>query len=193
MKKVSDKQREILAFVETFSNDHGYSPSVREICAGVRLRSPSTVHTHLKSLQKAGLIRKDDHKTRALAPVHDSHSVQIIGKVTAGQPIFAHEEVLGTLSYRVPSPKDYFALEVRGDSMIDAGILDGDYVVVRKQNSADSGQIVVALLSDEATVKRLQIKNGEVWLMPENPNYRRIDGSDCTILGLVTAVVREIS
>lgn len=194
MKKISAKQQEILNFIEVYTKDHGYPPSVREICAAVSLRSPSTVHAHLKTLNERGVIVKDNRKTRALSfPGRDltQNGVPIVGRVTAGAPILAFEEEKGQLPYMPAAPGEYFALEVRGDSMEGAGILDGDYVVVNKQNVARSGQIVVALLEDEATVKRFKREDGEVWLLPENPSYQPIDGSGCTILGLVISVVRE--
>ena len=193
MKKISAKQQAILDFIEEYTRDHGYPPSVREIGAAVNLRSPSTVHTHLKTLSERGLIVKDEHKTRAISFPGRSitRGVPILGRVTAGTPIFAFEEDRGEITYMPEQPGDYFALEISGDSMINAGILDGDYVVVNKQNTARHGQIVVALLEDEATCKRLHRENGEIWLMPENPAYDPINGRDCTILGLVVSVVRE--
>lgn len=194
MGKSSDKQQKILDFIGWFTREHKYPPSVREIGAAVGLRSPSTVHMHIKALTEKGLLRKDANKTRALilpdAEVEDI-GVPILGRVTAGTPILAFEDNCGTLAYRPNGDGDFFALEIRGDSMIGAGILDGDYVVVRKQSNARNGQIVVALLEDEATVKRLMRGDGEIWLLPENPRYEPIDGSYCQILGVVTSVVRE--
>lgn len=196
MKKLSSKQQEIYDYIISFTKDHGYPPSVREIGSAVGLRSPSTVHTHLKSLKAMGYIRKDDRKTRAISvgvdAERETEGIPILGSVTAGQPIFAVEEDLGTLPITASRPGDYFALKVRGESMRGAGILDGDVVVVKKQQAADSGQIVVALLEDEATVKRLYRNKGEIWLMPENPDYEPIDGSECSILGVVKKVVRDL-
>ena len=191
-KKMSGKQREIYDFIVSFSKDHGYPPSVREIGSAVGLRSPSTVHTHLKTLKSLGYIRKDDRKTRAICADSEPAGIPILGAVTAGKPIFAVEEEIGTLPITTSRPGDYFALKVKGESMRGAGILDGDVVVVKKQQAADSGQIVVALLEDEATVKRLYRNNGEIWLMPENPAYEPIDGSECSILGVVKKVVRDL-
>ena len=187
------KQEEIYKHIIGFTEENGYPPSVREICAAVNLKSPSTVHSHLRKLELAGLISVDSNKTRAIRVKKPrSAGVPIIGTVTAGQPILAFEDTIGTLSYIPDGFGEYFALEVKGDSMINAGILDGDHVVVRQQQTASHGEIVVALIEDEATVKRLWRKNGEMKLMPENPDYEPIDGTECSILGRVTAIVREI-
>ncbi|MDR0293511.1 MAG: transcriptional repressor LexA [Oscillospiraceae bacterium] len=194
MKKTSVKQQRILDFVEQFTREHKYPPSVREIGAAVGLRSPSTVHAHIKALTEKGFLQKDDRKTRALSiPGRDltASGVPILGRVTAGMPILAFEDDRGVLAYQPPGGGDYFALEVRGDSMAGIGILDGDYVVVRKQPTARNGQVVVALLEDEATVKRLSRDNGEIWLLPENPAYDPIAADNCDILGVVASVVRE--
>lgn len=194
MKKMSAKQQRILDFIEQFTREHKYPPSVREIGAAVGLRSPSTVHAHIKALTEKGFLQKDDRKTRALSlPGRDltSDGIPILGKVTAGMPILAFEEDRGALCYRPPGGGDFFALEVRGDSMSGIGILDGDFVVVRKQSTARNGQVVVALLEDEATVKRLKRDNGEIWLLPENPEYKPIAGDGCDILGIVASVIRE--
>lgn len=198
MTKLSAKHRKIYDYIVSFTEENGYSPTVREICAAVGLRSPSTVHLHLKTLQEAGLIRRDENKMRSIqinfegSPLQHNRQVPILGVVTAGLPITAVEEVEGYLPYLPEmSPVDHFALRVRGDSMVNAGILDGDLVVVHRQQYADSGEIVVALLGDEATVKRLRREQGQVWLMPENENYAPIDGNDCAILGRVRAVIRE--
>jgi len=192
-KKMGDKQRKIYEYILSFSAEHGYPPSVREIGDAVGLRSPSTVHSHINALVARGLINKDNHKTRALTlpggamPGH----VPILGDVTAGAPILAYEQQKGHVRYNPDSSGEHFALLVLGESMLNAGILDGDYVIVRKQPTAENGQIVVALLEDEATVKRYHKNDGEVWLMPENEDYEPIDGTECEILGIVTALVRE--
>ncbi len=195
MKKISDKQRRILEYISTFSMEHGYPPSVREICAEVGLRSTSTVHTHLKRLQEAGYLEADDHKSRALAPVSGPAMVPripILGRVTAGVPILAVEEHVGYVPFEpAASGGSYYALRIRGDSMIGAAILDGDLVVVRRDTEARDGDIVIALLEDEATCKTLRITRDGVWLMPENPAYTPIDGTGCQILGVVKAVYRE--
>jgi len=186
------KQEEIHSFLVGFTEQNGYPPSVREICAAVGLKSPSTVHSHLRKLEAAGLITIENNKTRAIKIAGTRGGVPIIGRVTAGNPILAFEDERGVLPFTPAGSGEHFALEVYGDSMINAGILDGDYVVVRKQQSAIHGEIVVALLEDEATVKRLWRKDGNVRLMPENPNYEPIEGGTCQILGRVTAVVREV-
>jgi repressor LexA len=178
----------------------GYAPSVREIGAAVGLRSPSTVHFHLKRLQEQGLIEKGDFKGRAIvltdrpdAPVQPQKDrVPIVGSVAAGSPILAQECIEDYLTFDCQGrEQEYFALHVRGESMLNAGILPGDLVVVRRQSTANNGEIVVALLGDEATVKRFSRKNGEIWLMPENDAYDPIDGREAQILGKVTAVVRQ--
>jgi repressor LexA len=194
MKKASVKQQKIMEFIAQFTREHKYPPSVREIGAAVGLRSPSTVHAHLKALKEKGALLKDDRKTRSLSiPGRDltADGVPIMGKVTAGMPILAFEEDRGALAYQPPGTGDFFALEVRGDSMNGIGILNGDYVVVRKQPAARNGQVVVALLDDEATVKRLKREGGEVWLLPENPEYPAIPADGCAILGVVESVIRE--
>ncbi|MDR1668716.1 MAG: transcriptional repressor LexA [Oscillospiraceae bacterium] len=194
MGKSNEKQQKILEYIRWFTKEHKYPPSVREIGAAVNLRSPSTVHMHIKSLIEKGYLRKDANKTRALIltdAIDDDIGVPIIGRVTAGAPILAFEEQRGVLAYKPHGDGEFFALEVRGDSMINAGILDGDYVIVRKQSNARNGQIVVALLEDEATVKRLMRSDGEIWLLAENPRYEPIDGSYCQILGVVTSLVRD--
>ena len=188
------KQEEIHSYIIEFTENKGYPPSVREIGAAVNLKSPSTVHSHLRKLESAGLISIDSNKTRAIRfkKKPGGEGVPILGTVTAGSPILAFEEDLGYLPYNPGGSGEHFALTVKGDSMINAGILSGDYVIARKQQTAMHGEIVVALLDDEATVKRLWLKNGEVRLMPENPDYEPLDGGTCSILGRVTAVVREI-
>lgn len=195
MKKISAKQQRILDFIRSFSLEHGYPPSVREICAEMELRSPSTVHAHLKKLQEAGYLEPNDHKSRALAPVSGPVMVPripILGRVTAGLPILAVEEHVGYVPFEpAASGGEYYALRIRGDSMVGAGILDGDLVVVRQDVQARSGDIVIALLEDEATCKTLNVTRDGVWLMPENPNYSPIDGTGCRILGVVKAVYRE--
>lgn len=188
MGRTSNKRSEILAYLREFSAQNGYAPSIREIMQAVGLSSTASVHYHLSELQRSGEINVEGGKNRAIS-VPQSHGVPIIGVVTAGQPILAVENIEGYLPWN--GDEDCFALRVRGDSMIEAGIFDGDKVVVRPQQTAEHGQIVVALLGEEATVKRLHRKNGEIWLMPENPNYEPIDGRQAQIIGRVRAVVRE--
>lgn len=194
MKKLSPKRLEILQYLTDFTEQNGYPPSIREICEAVNLRSPSTVHAHIKVLKEGGYLEKDDRKTRAICLKNNRQSyrsVPILGTVTAGLPILAQQEVEGYVPYETGSSGELFALRVRGDSMVGAGILSGDIVIVRQQPDARSGDIVVALLGDEATVKRLLLKkDGGVWLLPENPAYEPIDGSECSILGLVVSLYR---
>ena len=190
MPRTSDKAEKILDYVNQFIQENGYSPSVREIGAAVGLRSTASVSYHLQALQDKGLLQSPGAKGRKRAIVTSARQGQIpiVGLVTAGQPILAVENQEGTLTWDAPG---CFALRVRGDSMINAGILSGDLVVVRPQQTANDGQIVVARIEDEATVKRLHRRGGEIWLMPENENYDPIDGRNAEIIGLVKAVVRE--
>ena len=193
MKQLSPMRQKILDYISAYTDDNGYPPSVREICQAVGLRSPSTVHSHLKILQDAGLLEKGEGKTRSITLKNHSSGVKkipILGVVTAGLPILMQEDILGYIPFEYHAG-EYFALRVRGDSMIGAGILEGDAVIVRRQETADNHAIVVAMLEDEATVKRLLLKKGQVGLMPENPAYDPIDGSQASILGLVVAVYRE--
>ena len=191
MPRTSDKSQQILAFVSRFIQENGYAPSVREIGAAVGLRSTASVSYHLRALQEKGLLQggESQGRKRAIATGARAGQIPVVGVVTAGVPILAVENQEGTMCW--DGDPGCFALRVRGDSMINAGILPGDKVVVRPQQTADDGQIVVARLGDEATVKRLRRRNGEVWLMPENPAYDPIDGSECELIGLVKAVVRE--
>ena len=176
--------------------EQGYAPSVREIGDAVGLKSPSTVHFHLKRLQERGLIEKGDCKGRAIVLTGrtERNRIPILGQVAAGSPILAEECIEDYLTIDCNGHEDeYFALRVRGESMLNAGILPGDLVVVHRQQTAYNGEIVVALLEDEATVKRLSRKNGEIWLLPENDAYQPIDGTHASLLGKVTAVVRQYS
>ena len=191
MPRTSDKAEMILQYVNQFIHDNGYAPSVREIGAAVGLRSTASVSYHLQALQEKGLLQAPGGKgmKRAIVTSQRPGQIPVIGVVTAGVPILAYENQEGTMSW--DGDPSCFALRVRGDSMINAGIFSGDKVVVRPQQTANDGQIVVALLGDEATVKRLRRRNGQIWLMPENDNYAPIDGTDAQIIGLVKAVVRE--
>ena len=191
MARTSNKKQEILQFLTDFIRENGYAPSVREICHAVGLQSTATVHYHLNALRDEGLISMDDLKKRTitLPNAQRADRIPVVGVVTAGVPILAVENIEGYIPWEGES--GCFALRVRGDSMIGAGILDGDKVVVRPQKTAENGEIVVALLDDSATVKRLKRKNGEVWLMPENPAYTPIDGREAQLIGRVKAVIRE--
>ena len=190
MARTSDKAQRIIEFVDSFIRENGYSPSVREIGEAVGLRSTASVSYHLQALQEKGLLQSPGAKGRKRALVTGARpgQIPIVGLVTAGQPILAVENQEGSLAWGDPS---CFGLRVRGDSMINAGILPGDTVIVRPQSYADDGQIVVARIGDEATVKRLRRRNGQVWLLPENDAYEPIDGSEAELIGLVKGVVRE--
>ena len=190
MPRTSNKAQLIMDYVNHFIQENGYSPSVREIGAAVGLRSTASVSYHLLALQDKGLLQSPGAKGRKRALVTGVRPGQIpvVGVVTAGMPILAVENQEGTIPWNDP---DCFALRVRGDSMVNAGIYSDDLVVVRPQPNADDGQIVVARIEDEATVKRLLRKNGEIWLMPENDAYEPIDGTHAEIIGIVRGVVRE--
>ena len=191
MARTSDKGEKILEFVQEFVRDNGYAPSVREIGAAVGLSSTASVSYQLKRLQEQGFLSAPNSKgvKRAIATTARAGQIPVVGVVTAGVPILAFENLEGTMAW--DGDPSCFALRVRGESMINAGILDGDKVVVRPQQSADNGQIVVARIGDEATVKRLSRKNGQVWLLPENPAFDPIDGTEAELVGVVKAVVRE--
>jgi len=205
--KSLDKQKKILEFVNRQVQEKGYPPSVREICKAVGFKSTSTVHAYLSTLEEEGLISKDPTKTRALKVIdenskslegyisdHEIENVPIVGKVTAGQPILAVENIEDTF----PVPVEFlenstsFILKVKGDSMVNAGILDGDYVIVKQQNTAANGDIVVALIEDEATVKTFYREKDHVRLQPENDSYEPIIVTDnLAVLGKVIALFRK--
>ena len=191
MARTSNKQEEILAFLTRYLEENGHGPSIREIGNAVGLRSTSTVHYHLSELKRQGKIDMDERKKRTITLPFAARGreIPIVGVVTAGFPILAQENIEGYLPWE--GDPSCFALRVRGDSMVGAGILDGDTVVVRPQPTALDGQIVVALLGDEATVKRLSLRHGDVRLLPENPAYPPLDGREASILGVVKAVLRE--
>ena len=191
MPRTSDKAQLILEYVNQFSQANGYAPSVREIGQAVGLRSTASVSYHLRQLQEKGALADSGAKgrKRAIVTAVRPGQIPVIGVVTAGLPILAVENQEGTIAW--DGDPNCFALRVRGESMIEAGILDGDKVGVRPQQTADDGQIVVALLGEEATVKRLRRRSGQIWLLPENDNYDPIDGTEAEIIGIVKAVVRE--
>ena len=198
MSKLTRKQQQIYDYIISFSQEFGYPPSVREIAQAVDLKSPSTVHFHLKGLREAGLISQAEGKTRAISITDGSHGrkdqVPLLGYVAAGSPILAEENIEEYLTFDTEGlTGEHFALTVRGESMLEAGILPGDLVVVHQQQAVRNGDIVVALFEDEATVKTFRRENGHVWLYPENssPEYQPIDGEGCAILGKVVAVVRK--
>ena len=201
MKNLTAKQQQIYDYIRSFTAEHGYPPSVREIGEAVGLSSPSTVHFHLKGLEQAGVITKAAGKTRAISmpagPVAEEaapvvNQVPVLGNVAAGSPILAQECVEDYLTFDTDGLEgEHFALRVRGESMLGAGILPDDLVVVHRQQDARNGEIVVALFEDEATVKTLSRKDGHVWLLPENPDYQPIDGTYAQIIGKVVAVVRR--
>jgi repressor LexA len=194
---LTNKQAEVFNSITRFISENGYSPSVREICAAVGLKSTSSVHAHINTLERLGYLKKNSLKNRAIAPSNTARymDVPIIGAVTAGVPMFAAESVEGYF----PLPQDFarnkalFMLTVSGDSMINAGIFDGDYVIVQRQSIANNGDIVVALLDDEATVKTYyNDKNGEIRLQPQNDAYAPIISKHIKILGKVTGLFRRL-
>lgn len=199
IKENSDKQTQIYNFLIEFTKSKGYPPSVREICQAVSLKSTSTVHGHLKRLEKKGLIYRDPTKPRALEIVELSNEekelidIPIVGKVTAGMPILATENIEDMFQIPINYVKhnnDLFILKVTGDSMIEAGILDGDLAIIEQKNIATNGDIVVALIENEATIKRFFKENGFIRLQPENKNYEPIIVKDCSILGKLVGIYR---
>ena len=197
MQELTKMQQKIYEYIAACIREQGYPPSVREIGEAVGLRSPSTVHFHLKQLEEAGVIEKGAGKGRAItlrtAP-RQENQVPVVGNVAAGSPILAEECIEDYLTFDTGGRVgEHFALRVRGESMLEAGILPGDLVVVHQQQEVKSGDIVVALFDDEATVKTFRRENGHVWLYPENSSgeYQPIDGEGCSILGRVVAVIRR--
>lgn len=198
--KITNKQKEILDYIKVCILDKGYPPAVREICEAVHLKSTSSVHSHLETLEKNGYIRRDPTKPRAIEICDDSFqavrtemvSLPVVGRVAAGQPILAEENIE---SY-FPIPAEFvpsgesFALKVKGDSMINAGIYSGDQIFVNCCNTASNGDIVVALVDDSATVKRFYKEEGHIRLQPENDTMAPIIVDDCQILGKVFGIFR---
>ncbi|MBE5768136.1 MAG: transcriptional repressor LexA [Clostridiales bacterium] len=196
-----DNQQRILDFIKSEIQQKGYPPSVREIAQAVGLKSTSTVHGHLQRLEKRGLLHRDAMKPRAMEVTGDpnftrnnSTAVPVLGRVTAGTPILAEENLEDYVA--IPDimlgDGEHFILLVKGDSMIEAGILDGDYIVVKKQQEARNGEIVVAMIDDSATVKRFYKENGRFRLQPENSSMEPIYTKEVTILGKVISLYRVI-
>ena len=194
-----DKQSEIYEFLKAYTENKGYPPSVREICEAVSLKSTSTVHGHLKRLEKKGLIKRDPSKPRALeiaelsTPKKEMISIPIVGKITAGLPILATENVEDTFSLPLDFIKhdnELFMLKVSGESMIKAGINDKDLAIIERCNDASNGDIVVALIDDSATIKRFFKEKDHIRLQPENDTMEPIIVPDCSILGKVFGVFR---
>jgi repressor LexA len=206
---LTGRQQEIWTFLTRYVDEHGYPPTVREIGEAVGLASPSTVHAHLANLERAGLIKRDPTKPRALelrrdpkpdpAQTADVHRLPLLGEIAAGGPLLAEQSVEDYVAVPEPLARggEEFLLRVKGDSMIDAGILEGDIVVVRREQTARDGEIVVALagadeLADEATVKRFFREDGRIRLQPENAALEPIYADHVQILGVVTGVFRSL-
>lgn len=193
------KQEEILEFIKMQLIDKGYPPSVREICSAVGLRSTSTVHGHLERLEKKGYIRRDPTKPRAIEVIElvsrkEMVNIPVVGTVTAGQPILAVENIEDTFSIPINFVKnnsELFMLTISGESMIEAGILDGDKVIIEKTSTAENGEIVVALIDNEATIKRFYKEKDHIRLQPENKNMEPIIVDDCRIIGKIVGLYRE--
>lgn len=198
--RITAKQQEILGYIKSEIVNKGYPPAVREICEAVHLKSTSSVHSHLETLEKNGFIRRDPTKPRAIEIIDDDFnlsrreivSVPVIGSVAAGEPIFADQNIE---SYMPILPEDMpdgpaFMLRVKGESMVNAGIFDGDRVLVRKQESAENGEIIVALVEDAATVKTFYKEDGHFRLQPENDTMEPIILDDVVVLGKVTGLFR---
>lgn len=205
MTDLTKRQREILDFIRKTRDERGYPPSVREIGEAVGLHSPSSVHAQLATLSERGYLSKDPSKPRAITvrressgiPVeqHEVRNVPVLGTIAAGGPLLAQEAIEDTLALpkQLVGSGTLFALRVRGDSMINAGIFEGDLVIVRQQSTADDGEIVAALVGDEeATVKRLGRKGGRIVLKPENDAYDPIVSDEVKILGKVVSVMRRV-
>ncbi|QSB13420.1 transcriptional repressor LexA [Natronosporangium hydrolyticum] len=206
---LTPRQRRIMEFLRNWGQEHGYPPSVREIGEAVGLVSPSSVAYQLKALERKGYLRRDPNRPRAVdvRPAHEVAEengaeplrpapayVPMLGRIAAGGPILAEEliEDVFPLPRELVGEGTLFLLQVKGDSMVDAAICDGDLVAVRQQPEAENGQIVAALIDGEATVKTYQRREGRVWLMPRNPAYEPIPGEQATIMGRVVTVLRRV-
>ena len=198
--KITAKQQEILEYIKSEILNKGYPPAVREICEAVHLKSTSSVHSHLETLEKNGFIRRDPTKPRAIEIIDDDFnlvrreiiSVPVIGSVAAGEPIFAEQNIEGYLHVLPEDMPDgeAFMLRVKGESMVKAGIFDGDRVLVKKQEHAENGDIVVALVDDSATVKTFYREDGHFRLQPENDSMKPIILDDVSVVGKVTGLFR---
>jgi repressor LexA len=204
--ELTARQITILDFIKTATESQGYAPSMREIGDAAGLASPASVKYQLDILEEKGFIRRDENRGRAMEVVLPDHMtgesaqtdktrfIPLVGSIAAGVPITADQQVEETL----PLPEslvgkgDLFMLKVKGESMINAAICDGDYVVIRQQKDANNGDIVAAMIDGEATVKTFSRKNGHIWLLPANDDFAPIDGDACEVLGKVTAVLRSI-
>ena len=198
--RITKKQTEILEYIKSQILNKGYTPSVRDICTAVNLKSTSSVHAHLETLEKNGYIRRDPTKPRAIEIIDDNFNltrrevvnVPLIGQVAAGQPLLAVENITGY--FPIPAefiPKEeVFMLNVKGESMVNAGIYDGDQIIVKQQSTASNGEIVVALVDDSATVKRFYKENGHIRLQPENDFMEPIIVDSCEIIGKVIGLIR---
>ena len=203
---LTPRQTKILLVIKEAMETNGYPPSMREIGEAAGLSSPSSVKYQLEALESKGWIRRDPSRGRALEVLtpgderfedikpERTHNVPLVGRIAAGGPILAEQNVeeLFPLPASLVGEGDLFMLKVVGDSMIDAAICDGDFVVIRSQKDANKGEIVAAMIDGEATVKTLSKKNGQIWLLPANDNYQPIDGNQAEILGVVTAVLRSL-
>ena len=198
--RITKKQTEILEYIKSQILNKGYPPSVRDICTAVNLKSTSSVHAHLETLEKNGYIRRDPTKPRAIEIIDDNFNltrrevvnVPLIGQVAAGQPLLAVENI--TSYFPIPAefiPKEeVFMLNVKGESMVNAGIYDGDQIIVKQQSTASNGEIVVTLVDDSATVKRFYKENGHIRLQPENDFMEPIIVDSCEIIGKVIGLIR---
>lgn len=198
--RITKKQTEILEYIKSQILNKGYPPSVRDICTAVNLKSTSSVHAHLETLEKNGYIRRDPTKPRAIEIIDDNFNltrrevvnVPLIGQVAAGQPLLAVENITGY--FPIPAefiPKEeVFMLNVKGESMVNSGIYDGDQIIVKQQSTASNGEIVVALVDDSATVKRFYKENGHIRLQPENDFMEPIIVDSCEIIGKVIGLIR---
>lgn len=202
MKKLTSRQREILNYITEEVIHKNYPPSVREICKKMSLSSSSTVHAHLRALEKKGFIKRDPTKPRAIEILDPLISkvksktriIPLVGQVTAGTPVFAEENIESyfALPEEIVKGDSVFMLRVKGDSMKKAGIFQNDFVIVRQQPSAENGEIVVALLGDEATVKRFYLEEDFIRLQPENPDYEPLFSNEVRVLGKVIGLIRNI-